>query len=194
MEILDKRSRIQEAAAALFKQQGVEATSVNDIVKSANVAKGTFYVYYKDKNALVTQILTKQHGHLLNELLNRSYEVSQQQPCCWKLAFLNELIDHHRNNPLLLKTIQKNMPFIFDTEAHRTTVFQEVQRLPEFLATWRRVGESERNVINRFMLVMEIVSVVCFNALTYDHPDILENILPEVIRSVHAIMESEVIL
>lgn len=194
MEMIDKRSRIQAAATILFKEQGVEATSVNDIVKSANVAKGTFYVYYKDKNTLVSQILTKQHGSLLNELLNRSYEVSQKQHRCWKLAFLEELIHHHRQNPLLLKTIQKNMPFIFDTEAHRNTVFQEVERLPEFLSTWKRVDESDHSVINRFMLVMEIVSVVCFNALTYDHPDILDNILPEVIRAVLAIMESEVTL
>lgn len=37
---IDKRMRIQEAAAILFREQGVETTSVNDIVKKANVAKG----------------------------------------------------------------------------------------------------------------------------------------------------------
>ena len=192
MEVLDKRQRIQDAASALFKTQGVEATSVNDIVKFANVAKGTFYVYYKDKNALVSQILTKQHGTLLNELLNCSYDIAQQEQMTWKNAFLEELITHHRNNPLLLKTIQRNMPFIFDTIDHRKRVFQEVERLDAFLATWRRHGESERCVVDRFMLVMEIVSVVCFNALTYDHPDILDILLPELKRAVYCIMESEV--
>lgn len=192
MDILDKRSRIQLAAMTLFKEHGVEATSVNDIVKHANVAKGTFYVYYKDKNALVSQVLTKQHGALLNELLNRSYITSISKGICWKNAFLDELIAHHREHPILLKTIQKNMPFIFDTEDHRTRVFQEVERLDEFLSTWRRPNETERSLINRFMLVMEIVSVVCFNALSYDHPDMLDQLLPELINAVTCIMESEV--
>ena len=74
---IDKRMRIQEAAAILFREQGVETTSVNDIVKKANVAKGTFYVYYKDKQELISQILTKQHGMLINDILNHSYELSR---------------------------------------------------------------------------------------------------------------------
>ena len=45
METCSKRNRIQLAAMQLFQEQGVETTSVNDIVKKANVAKGTFYVY-----------------------------------------------------------------------------------------------------------------------------------------------------
>ena len=59
MEELNKRSRIQNAAVALFSEQGVEATSVNDIVRRANVAKGTFYIYYKDKKELISQIHTR---------------------------------------------------------------------------------------------------------------------------------------
>ena len=70
-ESVSKRSRIQDAAVALFHEQGVEATSVNEIVRRANVAKGTFYVYYKDKKELISQILTKQHGCLMNDILNR---------------------------------------------------------------------------------------------------------------------------
>ena len=73
-ESVSKRSRIQDAAVALFHEQGVEATSVNEIVRRANVAKGTFYVYYKDKKELISQILTKQHGCLMNDILNHSYE------------------------------------------------------------------------------------------------------------------------
>ncbi|MGX8850868.1 TetR/AcrR family transcriptional regulator [Amedibacillus sp. YH-ame10] len=192
METLDKSARIQQAAIALFKEQGVESTSVNEIVKRANVAKGTFYLYYKDKSALISQILTKQHGTLINEIVNRSYEKSKKQGSCWKQTFVEELIQNHRCNPLLLKTIQKNMPYILDTEEHRSIVFKEVERLEEFLSLWKREGEEDRMTLNRMMLLMEIVSVICYNALSFDHPDILENLLPEVKRVAKCIMDSEV--
>lgn len=191
MEMLDKRYRIQNAAVSLFQEQGVDSTSVNEIVKRANVAKGTFYVYYKDKNALISQILTKQHGALMNDILNRSYESAAGNGSEWKKMFVEELINHHRQNPLLLKTIQKNMSFIFDTEEHRMTVYKEIHRLPEFLHLWKREQECDRDTLNRFMLVIEIVSVVCYNALSFDHPDMLDNILPEVRRAAYSIMESE---
>ncbi|MCB6288875.1 TetR/AcrR family transcriptional regulator, partial [[Clostridium] scindens] len=83
-----KRSRIQDAAVALFHEQGVEATSVNEIVRRANVAKGTFYVYYKDKKELISQILTKQHGCLMNDILNHSYEAALANSTCWKRTFI----------------------------------------------------------------------------------------------------------
>ncbi|MEG0526285.1 MAG: TetR/AcrR family transcriptional regulator [Longicatena sp.] len=192
METLDKSARIQQAAIALFKEQGVESTSVNEIVKRANVAKGTFYLYYKDKSALISQILTKQHGTLINEIVNRSYEKSKKLGSCWKQTFVEELIQNHRCDPLLLKTIQKNMPYILDTEEHRSIVFKEVERLEEFLSLWKREGEEDRMTLNRMMLLMEIVSVICYNALSFDHPDILENLLPEVKRVAKCIMDSEV--
>lgn len=192
METMDKRYRIQNAAITLFQEQGVESTSVNEIVKKANVAKGTFYVYYKDKNALISQILTKQHGALINDIVNRSYEKSQACGGCWKKMFVEELIAQHQKDPMLLKTLQKNLSFIFDTEEHRMIVFKEIKRLQEFLLLWKRKEESERDTINRFMLVMEIVSVVCYNALSFHHPDTLDNILFEVRKAAYSIMESEV--
>lgn len=110
-ESVSKRSRIQDAAVALFHEQGVEATSVNEIVRRANVAKGTFYVYYKDKKELISQILTKQHGCLMNDILNHSYEAALANSTCWKRTFIDELITYYIQHPKLLRTIQKKHCF-----------------------------------------------------------------------------------
>ncbi|MFR5076850.1 MAG: TetR/AcrR family transcriptional regulator [[Clostridium] innocuum] len=115
-ESVSKRSRIQDAAVALFHEQGVEATSVNEIVRRANVAKGTFYVYYKDKKELISQILTKQHGCLMNDILNHSYEAALTNSTCWKRTFIDELITYYIQHPKLLRTIQKNIASILDTK------------------------------------------------------------------------------
>ncbi|MEN5081691.1 TetR/AcrR family transcriptional regulator [Bosea sp. TWI1241] len=60
----DKASEIIASAARLFRDKGVKAVSVDEIVQGAGVAKGTFYLYFKTKddlleklsNALVEQI------------------------------------------------------------------------------------------------------------------------------------------
>lgn len=48
----DKRALIIDAALALFRQYGYRRTSMEDIAKSANVAKGTLYIYFKSKDEL----------------------------------------------------------------------------------------------------------------------------------------------
>ena len=45
----DKESRLLNTAFKLFTEKGMKDTSIQDIVDNANVAKGTFYLYFKDK-------------------------------------------------------------------------------------------------------------------------------------------------
>jgi AcrR family transcriptional regulator len=51
-----RRGQLVEAAASVFMQRGVAATSVDDIVRAAGVAKGTFYLYFATKDAVVTAV------------------------------------------------------------------------------------------------------------------------------------------
>jgi TetR/AcrR family transcriptional regulator, transcriptional repressor for nem operon len=46
------REKILKAAAGLFHEFGYNGTSVQDIVSKANVPKGSFYNYFKSKEAL----------------------------------------------------------------------------------------------------------------------------------------------
>ena len=42
-----KRDSLLMAAFTLFTQKGINDTSISDIAKKANMAKGTFYLYFK---------------------------------------------------------------------------------------------------------------------------------------------------
>jgi len=48
------------AAAELFRTKGYEATSVDDIVLTANLAKGTFYYHFQKKDDLVLALQESQ--------------------------------------------------------------------------------------------------------------------------------------
>lgn len=58
---------------ALFQEQGYEKTSVSQIVKQAGMAQGTFYLYFKSKNALVSAIANKIFDEQL-EIIRTSYD------------------------------------------------------------------------------------------------------------------------
>lgn len=48
----ETKDRIFKAAFALFKRQGVEATTIDEICEKADVAKGTFFNYFRHKEAV----------------------------------------------------------------------------------------------------------------------------------------------
>jgi AcrR family transcriptional regulator len=47
------KALLMDAALAVFAKRGVEGTSVNEITAHAEVANGTFYYHYKDKDEFV---------------------------------------------------------------------------------------------------------------------------------------------
>lgn len=50
------RAQLVEAANRLISRQAVESITIDDIVKEAGVAKGTFYVHFEDMHALVVAV------------------------------------------------------------------------------------------------------------------------------------------
>jgi len=55
----NKALSILQAAEKLFNQYGYKKVSIDEIVKNAHIAKGTFYLYFKNKEEVYTQIIEK---------------------------------------------------------------------------------------------------------------------------------------
>lgn len=55
----NKEFRLLNTAFKLFTEKGVKSTSIQEIVDSANVAKGTFYLYFKDKYEIRDILIAK---------------------------------------------------------------------------------------------------------------------------------------
>ncbi len=52
----DRRETLVDAAAVVFSRVGVAAATVDDVVREAGVAKGTFYLYFTTKAEVVTAV------------------------------------------------------------------------------------------------------------------------------------------
>ena len=50
-----KRTSLLDTAFKLFTTQGVSKTSIAEISQKAGIAKGTFYLYFKDISSFLTR-------------------------------------------------------------------------------------------------------------------------------------------
>jgi len=56
----DTRARLFAAAVRLFADNGYEGTTVERIVRAAGVAKGTFFIHFATKDAVITELVRNQ--------------------------------------------------------------------------------------------------------------------------------------
>lgn len=79
------KSRIVKSAWTLFYKKGYEATTVNDIIAASKTSKGTFYHYFKGKDALLSSL-----SYLLDDKYEELTNVIDPNLSAYeKLLFLN---------------------------------------------------------------------------------------------------------
>lgn len=83
------KEAITTHSVKLFQEKGFSETSIQDIVDSLSVTKGTFYYYFKSKEQLLMDI----HSRYIDDLLNRQTNIIEnEQNCQSKIVKIIELI------------------------------------------------------------------------------------------------------
>ena len=88
-----RRALILRAAVQTFSVRGYHQTRVADIIKAAGIARGTFYLYFKDKHALFETLVERLYGPLVDILaehqkaLGEARNTSQQQALYMQMAW-----------------------------------------------------------------------------------------------------------
>jgi AcrR family transcriptional regulator len=52
-----RRREMLDTALAVFSEKGYHQTRISDIIEAANIARGTFYLYFDGKNAIFHELL-----------------------------------------------------------------------------------------------------------------------------------------
>ncbi|WP_416197110.1 TetR/AcrR family transcriptional regulator [Sporanaerobacter sp.] len=104
-----KEDSLYAAAYELFTTQGIHNTAISDIVKKAGVAKGTFYLYFKDKYDVLDKIILDKSSEILVEAIEntntKEFDSFEEK----LLYFIDYIIEYLKQNKLLLKLIYKNL-------------------------------------------------------------------------------------
>jgi TetR/AcrR family transcriptional regulator, repressor of fatR-cypB operon len=72
--VMDKREAIEDAALALFVDQGFHGTTVPEIARRAGVGTGTLYLYHASKDELLNALLLRWYRTLAGEVQSNAQQ------------------------------------------------------------------------------------------------------------------------
>ena len=126
-----KRTSLLDTAFKLFTTQGVSKTSIAEISQKAGIAKGTFYLYFKDKYDIRNKLVSHEASKLFKNAVSAlELHIKEQQinDHSFTITFTEEIIfiaDHIINvlntNQTLLTFISKNLSWGIFKEALSTS-------------------------------------------------------------------------
>ena len=189
-----KLNALLNAAYDLFTTQSVEKTTIAEISKAADVAKGTFYLYFKDKYEIRNRLISHESSKLFKDavaaLEKKSSTVSEEPAFEEKMIFIiNYIVDALEDNHSLLTFISKNLSWGVFKEALTTNVasndinFKDIYY--EMLSTSGLSIEEPEILI---FLVVELVGSTCYSSILYNEPANIGRIKPYLSRTVRAII------
>ena len=185
-----KRERLLNKAYELFTAKGFTNTSISDIVENADVAKGTFYLYFKDKYDLKDKLVEYKTQELFLAA-NTSLEKNNIHGLEEQLIFIIDfIVEKLRNDKGLLRLISKNLIMgalrqtLISTEKRDNEVYNNFLKLVEN-------DEYEYNDIDVLLFtVVELAGSTCFNSIIYNEPLPLDEYKPYLYRTVRLIIDS----
>ena len=178
----DKESRLLNTGFKLFIEKGIKDTSIQDIVDEANVAKGTFYLYFKDKYELRDILIAKKSMALFNDAINALHNSYIKNFADQIIFVINYIIDELAKSPLLLKFISKNLSWgvysqtvlkLYDTDKTSNT-----SMISLFLNGVKENNIKLKNPSVTLYMIVELVSSTCFNSILYKEPLPIEEFKP----------------
>lgn len=136
----DKLVRIRAAADRLFEGQGYDGTTVEQIAREADVAKGTVFLYARDKQELLILVFLDRIGHLVDTALSTVPEA----PVLEQILHLFEgLIEHYATVPALAKRFIREALFLDGDkgQAYQELTIGFVLQLADLLDAAQQRGE-----------------------------------------------------
>lgn len=108
------RKAISMAAEQLFMKKGIDNTSMNDIAKEAGYSKATLYVYFKNKEELVS-VLVLESMQKLHEYISQALMQSNDTRECYK-EICQALLKYQEEYPLYFKMVLETIDIDLQSE------------------------------------------------------------------------------
>ncbi|MDQ0876928.1 protoporphyrinogen oxidase/AcrR family transcriptional regulator [Paenibacillus sp. V4I3] len=126
-----KRDVMMEVALTMFMEKGYENVSVDDIIAATGSSKGTFYHYFKSKDAIISALYSKQI-QLIQEWVKQPPSKVQSLEGHINRLFL-DLASNIHSSPRLVRSLQA---LSLQNETVKTEEQQQLNVLSESLLHW----------------------------------------------------------
>lgn len=187
-----KLSSMLDAAYELFTSKGISKTSISDIVETSGVAKGTFYLYFKDKidirNKLVVYQSTKVLRNAYEAMVLHDPELPLPEDKI--VFFVDHVLDQLVKKPELIHLIAKNLSWgMLKREANRPLGdMDDFDLMTLFKLTAKDSGIPEKELEIMLYMIVEMTGSTCYSAILYEEPCSLEELKPHLFGTVRSIV------
>ena len=185
-----KMENLLNTSFELFTSQGINKTSISDIVNKAGVAKGTFYLYFKDKYDIRNRLI----AHKSSQLFMQAYEALQESGIDVfedRLIFImDNVLDELAANKGLLAFIYKDLSWAVFKKALITPMGNDDVDFGEIYR--KMVEESDVKFSNpevMLFLIIELVGSTGYISFMYNDPVPLEELKPHLEQTVRGIIK-----
>lgn len=185
-----KKEALYNTAYELFITKGINSTAISDIVEKAGVAKGTFYLYFKDKYDIKNKLVS----HKTRELFKAAGDaltVSGTKGLEEQLIFIiDHIINTLMNNKPLLNFISKNLVM----GALRSTLITGEKTANDIYEKFLELVEQDEysytDVDVMLFTIVELAGSAGYNSMMYEEPLPIEEYKPFLYRTIRLIIES----
>ncbi len=181
-----KRQRLLDSAYELFLKKGAGETSIHEIAQNAQVAKGTFYLYFRNKEE-VTQALMRRVSRRVLSQAWAALEENRQESLDENTIFLVDwIIEYFKRDTLVLRLLERNFswPVIqAEIDSGQDPLYQALMKDLEQSPVLQ--GRSRQEVYKYIFAYLEMVGSVCYSSIIQHTPgeiDQMKPVLYDIIR------------
>ena len=167
----DKKNKLLVSSFELFTKKGVNDTSVEEITKKAGLAKGTFYLYFKDKYELQDRLITKKSEQLFNEAIKKVSSMKDNNFDDEIIFIIDYIIDKLNKNKILLKFISKNLSWgLYNKKVIKLIGEDEIGLKKLFIDKIKESKKELKNPEVTLYMIVELVGSTCFSSIINKEP------------------------
>ena len=166
-----KRQALLDAAYELFMERGQGKTSIDNIVNRARVAKGTFYLYFADKESIAQALIWRISDKLFDQGLAHVKAQGEMPFLEQVLALADYLIEELRRDTVTLRLIRHSLrwPRVDELEEN---ILEVMRACPELR------DRDELELYRRLTAIVSMCVSVCYSCVIENRPDSLDNMKP----------------
>lgn len=182
-----KETSLYLAAYDLFTTKGINNTAISDIVKEAGVAKGTFYLYFRDKYDILNKIVLNKSIKVLNAAIKETKTKNFDSYSDEILFFIDYIIDFFQKEQLMLGLIHKNLSWGVYRKAREE--YKEMSELYSMFENYYKNTDMKRGDIEKLLfMIVDLVGSVCYSSIILNEPAGINEMRPVLFRTIKKII------
>lgn len=186
-----KRDALLNTAFELFTTQGINQTTINNIVESAGVAKGTFYLYFKDKYDIRNKLISHKAKHVFSVAYDALSRTSLTDFDDRIIFLVDNIIEQLNADKSLLNFISKNLSWgIFKNELTSADDNDDLD-FNDVYTIFENSTKTYKNPEILLFMIVEFVSSTCYSSILYNEPASIEELKPYLFNAIRQLIKSQ---